>query len=141
MHLTGICMHVCMHALPHDVTGRCMQLLHGLCCFYFISDIPLSPGTLQDSRGGTLTSKERSKGALSRHNITAIFTEKLRQCLQTFNGCLFHPEKKLSYILVCLNEETTIILVIGCLTVDLETKQNRKKKNFFRNFNLFRRKR
>ncbi len=45
MHLTGICMHV-LHALPHDITGRCMQLLHMLCCFNFVSDIPLSPATL-----------------------------------------------------------------------------------------------
>jgi hypothetical protein len=29
MHLTGLCMHV-LHALPHDVTGRCMQLLPGM---------------------------------------------------------------------------------------------------------------
>jgi hypothetical protein len=40
MHLTGLCMHV-LHALPHDVTGWCIQLLHGLCCFDFVSDIPL----------------------------------------------------------------------------------------------------
>jgi hypothetical protein len=45
MHLTGLCMHV-LHALPHDVTGQYMQLLHGLCCFDFVSDIPLSPATL-----------------------------------------------------------------------------------------------
>ncbi len=45
MHLTGLCMHV-LHTLPHDITGQCMQLLHGLCCFDFISDIPLSPATL-----------------------------------------------------------------------------------------------
>jgi hypothetical protein len=32
-------MHV-LHALLHDITGSCMQLLHGLCCFDFISDIP-----------------------------------------------------------------------------------------------------
>ncbi len=34
------CMHV-LHALLHDVTGQCMQLLHRLCCIDFISDIPL----------------------------------------------------------------------------------------------------
>jgi hypothetical protein len=45
MHLTGLCMHE-LHALPHDITGQCMQLLHGLCCFDFVSDIPLSPATL-----------------------------------------------------------------------------------------------
>jgi hypothetical protein len=45
MHLTGLCMHV-LHALPHDVTGRCMQLLLCLCCFDFVSDIPLSTATL-----------------------------------------------------------------------------------------------
>jgi hypothetical protein len=45
MHLTGLYMHV-LHALPHNVTGRCMQLLHGLCCFVFVSDIPLPPATL-----------------------------------------------------------------------------------------------
>jgi hypothetical protein len=38
-------MHVLL-ALPNDVTGQCMQLLHGLCCFDFVSDIPLSPATL-----------------------------------------------------------------------------------------------
>ncbi len=27
--------------LCDDITGRCMQLLHGLCCFNFVSDIPL----------------------------------------------------------------------------------------------------
>jgi hypothetical protein len=37
-------MHV-LHALPHDVTGRCRQLLHGLFCFDIVSDIPLSPAT------------------------------------------------------------------------------------------------
>ncbi len=54
LHCTGQCMHVlhctgqCMHilhtltALPHEVTSRCMQLLHGLCCFDFILDIPYS---------------------------------------------------------------------------------------------------
>ena len=45
MHITGLCMHV-LHALPHDVTGQCMQLLRGLCCFDFILDIPLPPATL-----------------------------------------------------------------------------------------------
>ncbi len=45
MHLIGLCMHV-VHALCHDITGQCMQLLHGLCCFDFVSDIPLSPATL-----------------------------------------------------------------------------------------------
>jgi hypothetical protein len=40
MHLTGVCMHV-LHALPHDITNWGMQLLHGLCCFDFVSDIPL----------------------------------------------------------------------------------------------------
>jgi len=35
---TSWCM---LHTLPHDVTGWCMQLLHGLCCFHFVSDIPL----------------------------------------------------------------------------------------------------
>ncbi len=40
MHLTGLCVHV-LHALSHDVTGRCMQLPHGLCCFDFVSDIPI----------------------------------------------------------------------------------------------------
>ncbi len=45
MHLTGLSMHV-LHALPHNVTGRCMQLLNRLCCFDFVSDIPLSPATL-----------------------------------------------------------------------------------------------
>jgi hypothetical protein len=30
-----------VYALACDVTGQCMQLLHGLCCFDFISDIPL----------------------------------------------------------------------------------------------------
>jgi hypothetical protein len=39
-------MHV-LHALPHDITGRCMQLLHGLCCFDFISDILIPPATLK----------------------------------------------------------------------------------------------
>jgi hypothetical protein len=38
-------MHV-LHALPHDIIGRCMQLLLGLYCFDFISDIPLCPATL-----------------------------------------------------------------------------------------------
>jgi hypothetical protein len=33
--------------LPHDITGQCMQLLHGLCCFDFVLDIPLPPATLQ----------------------------------------------------------------------------------------------
>jgi hypothetical protein len=36
-----------LHGLPHDITGQCMQLLHGLCCFDFVSDIPLSPATLE----------------------------------------------------------------------------------------------
>jgi hypothetical protein len=45
MHLTSLCMHV-LHELLHDVTGQCMQLLHGLCCFDFILDIPLSAATL-----------------------------------------------------------------------------------------------
>jgi hypothetical protein len=45
MHLTGLCMHV-LHALPHGITGQSMQLLHGLCCFDFVLDIPLSPATL-----------------------------------------------------------------------------------------------
>ena len=40
MHLTGLCMHA-QHTLPNDITGPCMQLLHGLCCFDFISDIPI----------------------------------------------------------------------------------------------------
>ena len=40
LHHTGWCMHI-LHVLPHDVTGQCMQLLHGLCCFNFVSDIPL----------------------------------------------------------------------------------------------------
>ncbi len=35
-----------LDAFPQDATGRCMQLLHGLCCFDFVSDIPLSPSTL-----------------------------------------------------------------------------------------------
>jgi hypothetical protein len=39
MHLTDLCIHV-LHALPHDITGRFMQLLHGLCCSDFVSDIP-----------------------------------------------------------------------------------------------------
>jgi hypothetical protein len=30
----------------HDVTGWCMQLLHGLGCFNFVLDIPLPPATL-----------------------------------------------------------------------------------------------
>ncbi len=38
-------MHL-LHALPHDVTGRCMQLLQGLYCFDLISDIHLPPATL-----------------------------------------------------------------------------------------------
>jgi len=38
--------HRLMHALPHDVTGWCMQLLHWICYFDFVSDIPLSPATL-----------------------------------------------------------------------------------------------
>jgi len=38
-------MHV-LHALLHDVTGQCMHLLHGLCCFDFVLDILLSPATL-----------------------------------------------------------------------------------------------
>jgi hypothetical protein len=33
-------------ALPHDITGQCMQLLHGLCCFDFVSDIPLPTAAL-----------------------------------------------------------------------------------------------
>ncbi len=33
-------MHV-LHALLHDITAQCMQLLHGLCYFDFVSDIPL----------------------------------------------------------------------------------------------------
>ncbi len=40
------CMSECTACMPRDVTGRCMQLLHGLCCFDFVSDIPLSPATL-----------------------------------------------------------------------------------------------
>jgi hypothetical protein len=48
MHLTGSCMHV-LHVLPHDITGQCMQLLHGLCCFDIVSDIPLSPATLESA--------------------------------------------------------------------------------------------
>jgi len=35
--------HRLMHAcIAHDITGLCMQLLHGLYCFNFISDIPYS---------------------------------------------------------------------------------------------------
>jgi hypothetical protein len=51
----------CMHrpvmsqadAAPHRLMHACnaplchRQLLHGLCCFDFVSDIPLSPATLQ----------------------------------------------------------------------------------------------
>ncbi len=33
--VTGRCMHI-LHAWPYDI----MQLLHGLCCFDFVSDIP-----------------------------------------------------------------------------------------------------
>jgi hypothetical protein len=33
------------YALPHDITDWRMQLLHGLCCFDFVLDIPLSPAT------------------------------------------------------------------------------------------------
>ncbi len=44
-HLTGSCIHA-LHVLPHDISERCMQLLHGLCCINFILDIPLSPATL-----------------------------------------------------------------------------------------------
>ncbi len=36
-----------LYALPHDITGQCMQLLHGLCCFDFDSDIPLSLANLR----------------------------------------------------------------------------------------------
>ncbi len=35
-----------LHALPHDIRGRCMQLLHELCRFDFVLNIPLSPATL-----------------------------------------------------------------------------------------------
>jgi hypothetical protein len=45
MHLTGLCMHV-LHAFPQDFTGQCMQLLHELCCLDIVSEIPLSPATL-----------------------------------------------------------------------------------------------
>ncbi len=34
MHLTGLCMHA-LHALSHDVTGRCMQLLPRALLFWF----------------------------------------------------------------------------------------------------------
>jgi hypothetical protein len=44
MHLTALCMHV-LHVLPNDVKGQCMQLLHRVCCFDFVSYIPLSPAT------------------------------------------------------------------------------------------------
>ncbi len=45
MHLTGLCMHE-QHAFPYDVTDQCM---YGLCCFGFVSDMPLSPATLPSS--------------------------------------------------------------------------------------------
>jgi len=32
--------------IAHDITDWCMRLLHGLCCFDFVSDIPLSLSTL-----------------------------------------------------------------------------------------------
>ncbi len=38
MHSPHRLMHV-LHELPHDITGWCMQLLHGLCCFDFVLDI------------------------------------------------------------------------------------------------------
>jgi hypothetical protein len=40
LHHAGQCMHM-LHVWPHDVTSQCMQLLHGLWCFDFVSDIPL----------------------------------------------------------------------------------------------------
>ncbi len=45
MRVTDQCMHV-LHALSHDITGWCMQLLYGVWCLDFISDIPLPPATL-----------------------------------------------------------------------------------------------
>ncbi len=46
MHAPHRLMHACTACIAHDITGQCMQLLHGLCCFDFVSDIPLSPATL-----------------------------------------------------------------------------------------------
>ncbi len=40
-HVTGPWYHC-----SQDVICWCMQLLHGLCCFNFVTDIPLPPATL-----------------------------------------------------------------------------------------------
>ncbi len=45
MHLTGLCMHV-LHALPHNVTGQCNAVTAKALFFDIVSDIPLSPATL-----------------------------------------------------------------------------------------------
>ncbi len=34
-------MSMCEPIVANDITGRWMQLLHGLCCFDFVSDIPI----------------------------------------------------------------------------------------------------
>jgi hypothetical protein len=46
MHAPHRLMHACTACIAHGVTAQCMQLLHGLCCFDFTLDIPLSPATL-----------------------------------------------------------------------------------------------
>jgi hypothetical protein len=82
MHLTGLCMHV-LHALHHDVTGWCMQWLHGLCCFDFVSDIPLSPATLNSwsfLRPGCHTYRKftyKAQAAIVKRNLYPYFLVEL----------------------------------------------------------------
>jgi hypothetical protein len=46
MHAPHRLMQSCTACIAHDVTGQWMQLVHGLCCFDFVADIPLSQTTL-----------------------------------------------------------------------------------------------
>ncbi len=71
MHLTGLCMHI-LHALHHDIIGQCMQLLHGLCCFDFVSDLPLSPATL-DYIVNTLLISKKSRLFTKEHLLTSSY--------------------------------------------------------------------
>jgi len=56
----------------HDITGQCMQLLHGLCCFDFVSDIPLLQLLWSQLPASLASAVDHRK--LIRHQLKKVFT-------------------------------------------------------------------
>jgi hypothetical protein len=91
MHLTNLCMHL-LHALPHDIKGQCMQLLHGLLYLQLLCQDHTSHRYLKKSRllkfcYEPATSAASSKGifaaqiVLARRAVPAISQSIFLRCL------------------------------------------------------------